>query len=50
MSGVGFMNYVSLFGGNYRLSSGSAYHNKASDGTDVGVNFDTLNGAAGTSY
>jgi hypothetical protein len=46
-SAIGF---VSVSGGNYRLSSSSQYKGKATDGSDVGVNIDALNGAAGTSY
>jgi hypothetical protein len=47
MSAVGFVN---LTGGNYRLAATSAYHNAATDGTDVGCNIDTLNGATGAKY
>jgi hypothetical protein len=45
-SDIGFVNYA---GANYRLTSGSAYHNAASDGTDVGANIDLIDSAiAGT--
>jgi len=36
-------------GGNFRLTSGSTYHNAASDGTDIGVNYTTLLAALGLS-
>jgi len=41
-SNVGF---VDLAGGNYALSSSSAYHNAATDGKDVGVDFVQLTAA-----
>ena len=47
MSAVGF---VDLTGGNYRLAATSAYHNAATDGTDVGCDIAALNAAAGTRY
>jgi chitodextrinase len=37
---VGFTDYA---GGDYSLTGGSAYHNAASDGSDIGVNFTVLN-------
>lgn len=41
---VGFTNFNSGNGGNYQLTSGSAYHNAATDGLDIGVsNFSCLN-------
>jgi len=46
MAAVGF---VSPSEGNFRLSSSSVYRNRATDGTDVGVNMDTLSAAFGTS-
>lgn len=39
---VGFTNYA---GGDYSLTVGSAYHNAASDGTDVGANIAAVNAA-----
>jgi hypothetical protein len=47
---VGFINYVPLTGGNYRLALTSLYRRAANDGKDVGVDFDALNAAAGTAY
>jgi hypothetical protein len=47
---VGFINYVPLTGGNYRLAVTSLYSHAGNDGKDVGVDFDTLNTAAGTAY
>lgn len=43
-SNIGFVNYAS---GNYRLTAGSAYHNAASDGTDVGANISAIDTAIG---
>ena len=37
---VGFVNFA---GGDYRLAATSIYRNLATDGTDIGVNVDTLN-------
>lgn len=37
------VGFVDLAGGNYQLASTSPYRNKASDGTDPGVNFPLLN-------
>lgn len=45
LNAVGFNSFGT---GDYSLSSGSAYHNAALDGTDFGVNFTTLNAAIGT--
>jgi hypothetical protein len=39
---VGFVDYA---GGNFRLTSGSAYHNAATDGTDIGADIDALEAA-----
>jgi hypothetical protein len=47
---VGFIQYVPLTGGNYRLALTSLYRRAANDGKDVGVDFDALNAAAGTAY
>jgi hypothetical protein len=47
---VGFVNYVPLTGGNYRLALTSLYLNAGNDGKDVGVDIDALNAAAGTTY
>ncbi len=44
VSSVGF---VDIGAGNYRLSPGSAYAGRGSDGTDPGVNMDTLEAALG---
>jgi hypothetical protein len=43
-STIGFTSPTTYFDatGNYRLTGGSAYHNAASDGTDIGVNYTTL--------
>jgi hypothetical protein len=50
MAAVGFVNYAPLTGGNYRLALTSLYRNAGNDGTDVGVDIDALNAAAGTAY
>lgn len=50
LAAVGFVNYVAMMGGNYRLAPTSAYRNAATDGTDVGCNINQLNAAAGTAY
>jgi hypothetical protein len=50
MSAVGFVSYVALTGGNYRLALTSLYRNAGSDGLDPGVDIDALNAAAGTDY
>jgi hypothetical protein len=42
-------DFVSLTGANYQLVPGSASNNAATDGTDIGVNFTTLNAALGGS-
>ena len=47
---VGFVNYVPLTGGNYRLALTSLYSKAGNDGKDVGVDIDVLNVAAGISY
>jgi hypothetical protein len=39
LAAVGFMDPDN---GNYRLSSSSPYHGQATDGTDIGCNFETL--------
>ena len=45
---VGFTNYNSGSGGNYLLTSGSAYHNAATDGKDIGVSdYTCLNSMTG---
>jgi hypothetical protein len=50
-SGVGFTNYsaVSTDYMNFKLTTGSAWHNAASDGKDLGVDFTALNTALGVS-
>jgi hypothetical protein len=50
LGNVGFVNYVPLTGGNYRLAATSPYRNAATDGTDVGCDFNKINAAAGTKY
>lgn len=45
-SDVGFVDFA---GGNYRLTSSSQYSKSASDGKDIGVDFDQLNAALGGS-
>jgi hypothetical protein len=47
---LGAVGFINLSGGNYRLSTSSPYIRSATDGTDVGVNIDAINAAAGTSY
>ena len=42
VSDVGFVDFA---GGNYALSSSSAYRNAGTDGKDIGVDFTQLNGA-----
>jgi len=37
IAAVGFTNYNAGSGGNYQLTSGSAYHHAGSDGLDIGV-------------
>jgi uncharacterized protein (TIGR03437 family) len=44
VSDVGFVDYA---GGNYALSSSSAYHNAGTDGKDIGVDFVKLTAAQG---
>ncbi|MFL6277576.1 MAG: PKD domain-containing protein [Blastocatellia bacterium] len=44
MSAVGF---VDLAGGNYRLALNSPYHSAATDGTDIGADFNALQTALG---
>ncbi len=46
VSGVGFVD----LNGNYRLSASSPYITAATDGSALGANITTLNGAAGTAY
>jgi hypothetical protein len=41
--------FVNPAGGNYRLNSSSPFKNRASDGTDIGVNMDALDGLSGSS-
>jgi len=41
------VGFTDLANKNYRLAAGSPYKNAASDGTDVGANFDALNAALG---
>jgi len=50
LANVGFIQYVPLTGGNYRLALTSLYRRAGNDGKDVGVDFDALNAAAGTTY
>jgi hypothetical protein len=50
LANVGFVNYVPLAGGNYRLALTSLYSGAGNDGNDVGVDIDAVNLAAGTSY
>jgi hypothetical protein len=50
MTDVGFVNYVYLTGGNYRLSSTSIYKGAGTDGKDLGADLNAINAAAGTSY
>jgi hypothetical protein len=50
LAAVGFVNYVPLAGGNYRLALTSLFRNAGNDGKDVGVDIDAMNLAAGTSY
>ena len=49
---VALVQFVDFAGGNYRLQSTSPYHNAATDGTDIGVNYDLLlaaqNGVTGS--
>ena len=47
---TGAIGFIDVSGGNDRLSSTSPYRAAATDGSDVGVNMNTLNAAAGTSY
>jgi hypothetical protein len=47
---VGFVHYVPLAGGNYRLASTSLYYKAGHDGQDPGVDLDAMNAAAGTAY
>jgi hypothetical protein len=47
LSSVGF---VSLTGGNYRLSTGSPYRSSGTDGKDIGADINAINTAAGTTY
>ena len=53
ISNIKFVNAPATFGtkyGNYRLQADSPYHNAASDGTDVGVDFDAMAVAAGVNW
>lgn len=47
VSDVGFVDYA---GGNYALSSSSAYHNAGTDGKDIGVDFVKLSAAQGGAF
>ncbi len=38
------VGFVDIRAGNYRLRDGSPYKNRATDGTDIGVDFDALEG------
>jgi len=40
---VGFVNYNGANGGNYTLLSTSPYHNKGTDGKDIGANISAVN-------
>lgn len=42
---VSTVQFVDYNGGNYRLSPSSPYHNAATDGGDIGVDFDALEAA-----
>ena len=42
---VGFVNYQADGTGNYRLDSGSAYKNAATDGKDIGADIDAIEAA-----
>jgi len=44
------VEFINLWGRNYRLSLWSPYIRTATDGTDVGANIDEINAAAGTQY
>lgn len=44
---LGEVGFVDLNGGNYRLAASSPYRNGATDGKDIGVDFDVLNAAMG---
>ena len=48
-SGVGFKNYSAINTDyhNFALTPGSPFHNRASDGTDPGVNFAQLDASLG---
>jgi hypothetical protein len=50
LANIGFVNYIPMLGGNYRLSFTSLYRNAGNDGKDVGADIDAINAAAGTSY
>lgn len=47
---VGFVAFKPLTGGNYRLAPSSIYRAAGTDGKDLGVDFDALNAALGTTY
>jgi len=49
-STLGALSFVDPSNGNWRLSASSSYKSRATDGTDPGVNMDTLMAALGTSY
>ncbi|HKP80569.1 MAG TPA: Calx-beta domain-containing protein [Pyrinomonadaceae bacterium] len=44
---LGEVGFVDLNGGDYRLTASSPYRNGATDGKDIGVDFDALNAAMG---
>ena len=44
---LGEVGFVDLNGGNYRLAASSPYRNSATDGKDIGVDFDALSAAMG---
>jgi len=45
VSSIGSVGFTDAASGNYRLSASSPYRNRASDGTDIGVNMDALSAA-----
>ena len=44
-SSIAAVGFVDLAAGNYRLGIGSPYRNAATDGTDIGANFDAITAA-----
>src|SRR6185369_10698715 len=44
---MALVGFVDLLGGNYRLQPISLYFHAATDGTDIGANFDALQAAIG---